>query len=381
MWGRRNERFVSLISIISIVGLGIGVAALIVVLAVMSGFDRDLKEKIVGSYSHIVIDAPAAITGYNELLKKIISIPHVLAVAPSIQSQGLLQVKNIFRGVIIRGIDLTQEARVTKIDKYLVAGKKDFSGGIFLGRELGYLLGVDVGSDITLISPKGAKFDFKVNGLFSSGMYDYDTTVIFMDLVKAQEVFGLPLSVNEISVRIDKIFLAASVKDEIQKVIGPEFYARTWAERNRNFFAALKLEKITMFIILALIVLVASFNIISTLVVMVTEKIKDVGILKAIGMSRGRIRAIFTFLGLEIGILGIGLGLGIGLTLCALLKKYQFIELPPDIYYLNRLPVAIEFWPDVASVLIAAFAISLISTLYPAKKAAGLNPVDALRYE
>lgn len=381
LWGRRSERFVSLISVISILGVAIGVAALIVVLAVMSGFDKDLKEKIIGNYSHIIVEAPLPITDFNQVLKKLDSLDHVAASAPYIQNQALLETEQLTRGIMVRGVDLDLEARVTELNKYLAGPAKGFGGGIFIGRELSHLLGLEPGDEVALVNSRGKRFILPVKGLFNSGMYDYDTNIIFMDLTQAQKIFDLETAVNGISVRIDRLFLADGVKFKIQKALGPAFYVRTWMERNKNFFAALKLEKITMFIILTLIVLVAAFNIISTLVVMVTEKTKDIGILKAIGMSGLRIRIIFTLEGLLIGFLGIALGSAIGVSLCVLLKKYQFIKLPSDIYYLDRLPVSLALWPDVGMVIIAAFCISLISTIYPAKKAAGLNPVEALRYE
>ena len=397
LWGRRSERFVSLISVISILGVAIGVAALIVVLAVMSGFDKDLKEKIIGNYSHIIVEAPLPITDFEGVLKKLDSLDGVVASAPFIQNQALLETPQLTRGIMVRGVDLGLESRVTELNKYLVGPANGFGGGIFIGLELSHLLGLEPGDEVTLVNPKGKKIILAVKGLFNSGMYDYDTNIIFMDLTQAQEIFELetdinpalrnsisPLTkgwVNGISVKIERLFLADSIKHKIQETLGPGFYVRTWIERNKNFFAALKLEKITMFIILTLIVLVAAFNIISTLVVMVTEKTKDIGILKAIGMSGLRIRAIFTLEGLLIGFLGIALGSAIGISLCALLKKYQFIKLPPDIYYLDKLPVSLALWPDVGMVIIAAFCISLISTIYPAKKAADLNPVEALRYE
>ena len=381
LMGRRSERFVSLLSLISIAGVAIGVAALIVVLAVMSGFDKDLKEKIVGNYSHIVVEGPVAITDYGKIMQDLKQIKDIVASSPYIQGQALLQTGHFTRGIVVRGIDFVLESGVTQIDKYIVSQDKDLSGGIFMGKELSYLLGLSIGDDLALVSPKGKKFTVKLRGLFNSGMYDYDTNVIFMDLTRAQEIFELGNAVNGISIKIDKLFLADAVKKQIQEVIDPSLYVHTWMERNKNFFAALKLEKITMFVILALIVLVAAFNIISTLVVMVTQKTKDIGILKAIGMGKMRIRMIFTLLGLFIGSLGIALGSSLGIFICILLKKYQFIKLPPDIYYLDKLPVSLELWPDVGMVLIAAFAISLLSTVYPSHKAAELTPVDALRYE
>lgn len=381
LWTKRKERFISLISVISILGVAIGVAALIVVLAVMSGFDKDLKEKIIGNYSHIVVEAPFPISDYSKIIQDINKIEHVSACAPFIQNQAFLETHQQNRGILVRGIDLNLESKVTDIERYLGRKTRDFNKGIFIGKELSSILGARTGDELTLINSEGNRITAQISGLFNSGMYDYDTNIIYMDITHAQDFFGLGNSVSGISVKIDKLFLADSLKAKIQKVIGPAFYIKTWIERNKNFFAALKLEKITMFIILTLIILVAAFNIISTLVVMVTEKTKDIGILKALGMTNGKIRLIFTLEGLFIGSFGCLLGSGIGISLSLLLKKYQFVKLPADIYYLDRLPVSLVFWPDVGMVIIAAFLISLVSTIYPAKKAGQLNPLEALRYE
>ena len=380
MWTKRKERFVSLISLISILGVAIGVAALIIVLAVMSGFDKDLKEKIIGNYSHIVIEAPFPISNYAGIIRDINKLKHITASAPFIQNQAFLESPQQNRGVLVRGIDLNLESRVTDIERYLDQKTRDFNKGVFIGKELSGILGLEAGDELTLINPDGGRTMAKISGLFNSGMYDYDTNIIYMDLAQAQDFFGLSLSVSGISVKVDKLFLADALKVEIQKTIGPAYSIKTWIERNKNFFAALKLEKITMFIILTLIILVAAFNIISTLVVMVTEKTKDIGILKAVGMTNAKIRAIFTLEGLFIGLFGCILGCAIGITLSLLLKRYQFVKLPADIYYLDRLPVSLVLWPDVGMVIIAAFLISLVSTIYPARKAGQLNPLEALRY-
>lgn len=381
LWTKRKERFVSLISVISILGVAIGVAALIIVLAVMSGFDKDLKEKIIGNYSHIVIEAPFPISDYAGIIRDINKLEHISASAPFIQNQAFLESPQQNRGVLVRGIDLNLESRVTDIARYLGPKTRDFNKGVFIGKELSGILGLEAGDELTLINPEGGRISAKISGLFNSGMYDYDTNIIYMDLAQAQDFFGFSNSISGISVKVDKLFLADALKAEIQKTIGPAYSIKTWIERNKNFFAALKLEKITMFIILTLIILVAAFNIISTLVVMVTEKTKDIGILKAVGMTNAKIRAIFTLEGLFIGLFGCILGSGIGITLSLLLKKYQFVKLPADIYYLDRLPVSLVFWPDVGMVIIAAFLISLVSTIYPARKAGQLNPLEALRYE
>jgi lipoprotein-releasing system permease protein len=212
-------------------------------------------------------------------------------------------------------------------------------------------------------------------------MYDYDMNLVFTNLKTSQELLGLGNQISGVSVKLDNLYLADKLKAELTASLGMDYNLRTWTEANQNFFAALKLEKLTMFIILTLIILVASFNIISTLIVMVVEKTKDIGILKAIGMTSAQIRKIFTYQGILIGAIGTGLGTCGGLLLCWLLKKYEFIKLPQDIYYIDRLPVAIQIWPDMILIILAAVVITLASTIYPAAKAAKFEPVEALRYE
>ena len=382
---KRKEKFISLISVISILGIAIGVAALIVVIGVMTGFDKDLRDKIIGNYSHITITSPAGIDAgvYEDITKKISGYAHIESISPYAQGQILLKEGNRFFAVGLKGINPEKETAVTKIGQYIISGSIDKLGedGIILGRELALYLGAVPGSNINVYSPLGKLYTLKVAGLFASGMYDYDMNLVFTRLATAQGILGINGRISAISVKLDNLYLADKIKNELNSTLGFNYNIKTWMEANANFFAALKLEKLTMFIILTLIVLVAAFNIASTLIVMVVEKTKDIGILKALGMSERSIRKIFTWEGLIIGTLGTFLGGVIGMGLCGLLKKYQFIKLPQDIYYIDRLPVSIEFWPDVSVILFLSMAITLASTIYPAIKAAGLKPVEALRYE
>lgn len=382
---KRKEKFISLISVISILGVAIGVMALIVVIAVMTGFDKDLHDKIVGSYSHITLTGYKAIDSaeYESIAKVISANAHVKDISPYIQGQVLIKEDNKFFAVGLKGIDPLKEAKVTKIKEYLIAGSIDTLGqdGIVIGKELAAYLGLGLHSNLTLYSPLGKQYILKVAGIFNSGMYDYDLNLVFTGLKSAQDIFGLPNQISAIAVKLDNPDLAAKVKEGLGSILGFNYNIKTWEDANQNFFAALKLEKLTMFIILALIILVASFNIISTLIVMVVEKTKDIGILKALGMSASGVRKIFTYQGLIIGTLGILLGSLGGVVLCWLLKKYQFVKLPQDIYYIDRLPVSLEFWPDILLIISLAMAIVLISTIYPAVKASRLNPIEALRYE
>ncbi len=384
---KRKEKFISLISVISVLGIAIGVMALIVVIGVMTGFDKDLRDKIVGNYSHITITSYKGIDDkeYDRILNKVSGNPEIKGISPYVQGQVLIKEGSRFIAVGLKGINPQTESSVTKIKKYITTGNIDSLGQdkVIIGKELASYLGLGINSNLISYSPFGKNKErvLKVVGIFNSGMYDYDLNLVFTDLKTAQDILGLNNKFSAIAVKLDNLNLADKVKEELSSVVGFDYSLKTWMEANQNFFAALKLEKLTMFIILTLIILVASFNIISTLVVMVVEKTRDIGILKAIGMASYRIRKIFIYEGLIIGALGTFLGSVGGMVLCGLLKKYQFIKLPQDIYYIDRLPVSIEFWPDIALIILAAILITLISTIYPARKAARLNPVEALRYE
>lgn len=363
-------------------GVAVGVTALIVVLAVMSGFDKDLREKIVGTNSHIIIEKEGGISDYNSLVAKINKIPHVKASAPFINGQALIRQNEQVLGVILRGVDPAREKDVSNIQKYIESGDfKLTKSAVLIGKELSSRLGLKIGDDISLVSaaepePK----DFKVAGIFNSGMFDYDMSLIFTDLEGAQGFYDTGNIAGGIGVRVDDVNSADRIKKDIQKEIGFDYWVRSWSELNKNLFSALKLEKITMFIILALIVVVACFNIASALIMMVMEKTKDIGILKSIGADNVSIRKIFMLDGFLIGFAGTFIGAIGGFGLCYLLKTYQFIKLPKDIYYIDRLPVNLEL-SDSITVIAAAILISLLSTLYPSWQAAKMEPVEALRYE
>jgi len=381
---KRKEKFIFLISVISILGVAIGVMALIVVIAVMAGFDRDLRDKIVGNYSHITVSSYKTIDTkeFEGITKKISLNPHVKGISPYIQGQVLVKEKNRFFAVGLKGIDPLREIQVTKIKEYLIAGDINKLGedGIIIGKELALYLGLGLNSSLTVNSPLGKQYNLKVAGIFNSGMYDYDMNLVFTHLKTAQDILAMPNQISAIAIKLDNLYLADKLRQEFSAALGLNYSLKTWIEANQNFFAALKLEKLTMFIILTLIILVACFNIVSTLIIMVVEKTKDIGILKALGMNSSSIRKIFTYEGIIIGSLGTFFGALGGVILCGLLKKYQFIRLPQDIYYIDRLPVSID-WSDILLIILAAMAIVLISTVYPAAKAAQLKPVEALRYE
>ncbi len=378
----QKERFISVISLISCLGIAIGVMALIIVIAVMTGFDNDLKDKIIGANPHIIIQSEEGIDDFQKVKSLIEGLKGVRDVAPYVSGQAFLYYKDRVLSLNLKGVDQASESRVTRILDYMQGGRLDLpAGGIVLGKELAAVLGISVGDEVILSSPVvGLNTPFKVSGIFHTGMYDYDLNLAFLNIKDAQQFFGVGTLVTQVGVRLDNPYLAPQVKKELNRVLPVGLHSRTWMDINKNFFAALALEKLAMFVILTLIVLVACFNIISTLIVMVVEKTKDIGILKAIGMPQEQVRRIFIWGGLIIGTGGILFGIISGIVLCLLLKKYQFIQLPQDIYYIDRLPVALRAW-DVAAIAGSALLICFLATIYPASKAARLVPADALRYE
>lgn len=369
-------------SLISVLAVTVGVAALITVLSVMNGFGYELQKRIIGSNPHIVIEKEGGIDDYGLVSDRISRIEHVKGCYPYIWGQGVLRYRSRARGVVIRSVDLKSAIDASKLTVHIQQGDiKLESDGIILGSELSAVLGAFLGDELDIITPSSNRIKrFKVEGIFNSGYYEYDLNLAYVSLDSASRLFGMGGLVGGIGIDIDDVKNADSVKHTLEEIL-PDYYIRTWMDMNRNLFSALKLEKFAMFVILTLIVIVAAFNIISTLTVMVTEKAKDIGILKAIGATRAAIMAIFSLQGLIIGLIGVIFGAAGGMGLSLLLKKYHFAILPGDIYYgINYLPVKMSAI-DYLVITGAALLISFIASIYPAYQASRLHPVEALRYE
>ncbi len=398
MKAKRKQAFISVISGFSVLGVMLGVMTLIIVLGVMNGFEKDLKEKILGTVSHLVVMSHSnrLVTGWDQVMNRINVFDGVQATTPYIYGQAMLSTKGKVRGVIVRGIDPRTAAQVISLDKYLTSGSIDELrvgteglGSVIIGKELAVLNAIRVGDIIQLISPQGKRtpigalplvHNFKVVGIFKSGMYEFDSNLVYMSLDQSQKFFEMGDGVTGIEVKVKDVYYAPKLAARIESSLGSPFWTRTWKDMYRNLFSALKLEKIAMFVILTFIVLVAAFNIIISLIMLVLEKSRDIAILKALGATSDRIMRIFIIQGMVVGVVGTLLGAIGGLLGSALLARYPIIELPEEIYTISTLPISVEF-TDVAIICGVALTICFLATLYPSLRAARMEPVEALRYE
>jgi len=402
---KRKSTFISLITLISVAGVALGVMALIIVLAVMTGFEEDLKEKILGTNAHVVIlNGTGAVEDYQKLLKQVKLVDGVLAATPFIYNQVMLSTGRNVSGVVLRGIEVKTDAQVTNLHKSMVEGSLQSlddsslkTPGLVVGKELAKNLGLYLGETVDVISPMGnitpmgmmPKLKrFHVAGIFNTGMFEYDSTLAYVSLSEAQQFLGMGDVVTGIQLRVRDVYKTGELARALNEQLGPPYHARDWMQMNKNILFALKTEKAVMFIILTLIVLVAAFGIASTLFMVVMEKTRDIAILKSMGATSRSIMQIFVLEGVIIGILGTAIGVLSGLLVALnlepivdVVQKVTGFELfSKDIYYLDHFPSQV-IPADVMLISITAVVISFAATLYPSWAASRMSPAEALRYE
>jgi lipoprotein-releasing system permease protein len=411
---KRKQIFVSIITFISIAGIFLGVAALIIVLAVMNGFETDLRNKILGINSHVVLmQYTGAMKDYQKVMNEVEQVEGVVASTPFIFSQAMLRNEGRTSGVILRGMSVANAFKVINLGKmhegnfdYLSEKQRSTIGlgkdtsmlpGIVIGKELAKNMGLLLFDPVNIISPMGISTPmgmvpkmkkFIVVGIFDSGFYEYDSTLAYVSLRDCQDFLNLGERVTGLEIKVNDIYRANIIAKSIEKKLGFPFWARNWMEMNKNLFSALKLEKRVMFIILSLIVLVAAFNIICTLIMIVMEKNKDIAVLKSMGATSASIMKIFIYQGVTIGAIGTLMGCIGGLAVALNLEKlsvsienlFGFKILPGDVYYLSQLPSQVNY-SDVAIIIIGTMLICFLSTIYPSRRASKLDPAEALRYD
>lgn len=398
MRSRYRYSIVSIITLISIVGVTIGSAALIVVLSVMNGFEDEIRARIIGTGSDIIVTHVTGdpIYDWQELMDTIMTVDDVVAVAPVVQSKCAIASKNESDGVFVRGIIPELETKVSRIGEYMLTGDISFATpdtaavGIWLGVTIADRMGVGINDKIKLFSLSDVATSLtgfvpkvlpcRVAGIFETGMYEYDANLAYMPLADAQKLFGLDSAVTNLSLKTADIYKAEKISLEVDRAIGYRYYSTDWKLLNRNIFSWMQLEKWASFVTLSLIIAVAAFNIISSLIMVVLEKKRDIGVLMSLGMSPSRIKKVFIFQGITIGAIGCVGGCLIGFLLCFIQLKFGIISLPEEYYFIKALPVKMQVF-DFISVSLAAFLLSFLATVYPSTRAANLNPVEAVKYE
>ncbi len=387
--GRKTNSLLSGITLISVLGITVGVMTLTVVLSVMDGFENDLRSKVLGVNSHVIIQNRfgydvSDIAGITETVSAIKGVVHS---APYVHGEGLVMKRGRNYTAVLRGIDPAEEPRTTSFGDIMSEGSLE-KGGVAIGREMATLLNVAIGEKIRLLSPDGKVTpvgifprvrDYKVTGIFESGMYEYDTSLVYLTYEDALSFLSRK-GASGISVKIEDIGRADKVAEEMNAVLPEEYRARGWFRMNRNLYSAMELEKKTMFIILTLIILVASFNIVATLVTMVKEKTKEIGIMKSLGFTPAMVKRVFIHEGVIIGGAGIVLGELLGLLLCLIIKISHINVLPSEVYYSTELQVSFSFW-NYFLVGAVAFVITFAASVFPAHQASKMDVIKAIKYE
>ncbi len=391
---RRKGLFAIITTLIGVAGVSVGVAALITTLSVMNGFQSDIKEKVIGAQSHILVFGRMSAASYPKHIQAIEQIPLVEAAAPHIYGQAILSYDGQSVGLVVRGLDPDKEKKINNLNDSLTEGSftpnwpEDAPAPLVLGTELAYSLGAEVGDDVVLISPQSISTSagmfpkmkkFRVSGLLRTGYYEFDNTIAYTTLAHASDFLGLKGGVTGVAVKLHNLNQADQAAEQIRQAIGYGYAVRTFAQLNSTLYAALKLEKAVMFIILFLIIIVASLNIAGNLILLGTEKLRDIGLMRAMGASPKMIRKVFMWEAMAIATLGIFLGIALACLLCWIIATFNIVELPGDIYYLTKVPVRME-WTDILAVVGGSYLICFFAGLYPAAKASRVNPTDAIRY-
>ncbi len=399
---KRRNHFISFISLISILGIALGVMALITVLSVMNGFEKELRERILGMASHAhVTSFDSKLYNWKDVREEIASDPRVIGTAPQIEFEAMLNLGDKVSGALIRGIEPEEEKKVSDVHQHMVAGSLDDlkpgGFGIVLGKELAIALNVELGSKVTVVTPQAnvtpAGFmprfrRFTVVGVFSVGMYEYDRATAFVHIRDAAKLMKYGNAVGSIRLKLDDMFAARAVSADLTRLLGPDYFVSDWTVQHENFFRAIKTEKRVMFFILLLIVTVAAFNIVSTLVMLVNDKRPDIAIMRTLGMSPSQVMGVFVVQGMLIGALGTLLGVVCGVALATnvdvivpwLEQLFHTQFLAADVYYITELPSDLRI-RDVIIIAIVSFMASALMTIYPAWQAARTSPAEALRYE
>jgi len=394
---KRKGLFAIITTIIGVAGVAVGVAALVTTLSVMNGFQDDIQKKITGAQSHIVIFGQMAPQAYRDLESKVARDPDVAATAPMVLGQAILTISGRSLGVVLRGVEPSREKDVSLLQRSFSEGgwepkkrlgEKEAPPPLVLGEELAKNMNVWTGDDVVLVSPKSIATAigiipkmkrFRVSGLIKTGYYEFDNGMGYALAEDASEFLGLGGAFTGMEVRLHDMQQAPRAARRLTVLAGFPYVVKTFADMNRTLYAALKLEKFVMFLILTLIVFVAALNIASNLILLSVEKLRDIGIMRAMGATPGVIRRIFLLEGFLIGTTGIALGIALGLALCWAISTFNLVELPGDIYYITRVPVAVKL-SDITAIVLGSYALCFLATLYPARRASSVSPVEAIHY-